>query len=378
MPSEPKHVFDYTIRIPGRCQPGVAWAPDSQNLFSFDSSSDTLVMHYTGFALAGSHSKAIAPVVGKRCCVAVNPDGRTLGWADESGMLHLEDLWAGHTEYQFPASSECLVFASDGRRFAYCPTPDSVGIAELHRSPILEAYRTNPNPMNRKHVEIQQLAVSPDGRWIATCDRFHLALWRCSDMKCIAANLINPEGTTSFPETTFENLHFSSDSRRVYVQETRAHRCVLDLVEQSDGLTYLAGLRRATIMTNDGMSTVPGMGNLAAESSVHDLVAASPNGQWQITTRTDENASVCNLWRNGSVTSKTAHLPEPAGAVWRTSVFSPDGRWWAVGARACEGTSVPGFVYSENTSEGNPRKVLSTAVCHSHLAVSSDGRWLLG
>ena len=197
-------------------------------------------------------------------------------------------------------------------------------------------------------------------------------------MRCVAADGLNPKGAKSFLAGTFESLHFSNDSRHIYLHEATTRRSVLDLVEQPDGSAYLVGLGKAALMTDDGLNLLPETLNRPHELSPHDLVASSPDGQWQITTRPDESASVAYLWRHGVIVSKTAHPPEPAEAAWRMCLVSPDGRWWAVGAHSNGKGEFPGFVYIENTDAAHQRTTLSKVECHSHLAISPDSRWLLG
>ncbi len=376
-PTESKDVFDYKIPITEQQSPTMTWSANGLELFSFNSSQATLMMVRTT-APPARLPVVIAPVVGMEYCVAANPDERTLGWADESGLLRLEDRWAGQTEFQFPAASRFLVFAFDGRRFAYSPMPDRVALAEMHQSPVLKACTNRTFPWSRQNLNIQQFAASPDGRWFATCDRYCVALWRTSDMKCVAANVTDPKGTLTFSETTFDNLHFSDDSRHIYLHEAKARCSMLHLVEHPDGTAYLAGLGRATLMTDEGAKPLSETSNWPHEVSPLDLVAASPGGEWHITTRPDESASVAYLWRQGVIASKTGHPPEPAEPAWRTCLVSPDGRWWAVGACTSGKGGLPGYVYIESTDAGQQRTMLSKIECHSHLAVSPDSRWLLG
>lgn len=324
------------------------WSTDSRSFAAFHYFTGYLMRH--DIADASAKPLALLRTTGTGRRVAFRPGDRHLAWADNDGFVHLHDLWMDQPLLQLPGTAMNLEFSADGTRLAFNPNSEAAAIANILDAPILTQRKAQPEP---RSVD-RHLAVSPDGRWIATCDLFGLTLWRASDMQPMAHRL------TQKPRDPIENLHFSSDSRQLRFYCGTSKHVTWDIAEASDEKVNLAG---------------PGPDDPA---SPHYLQAASTNGQWQITFRADEKNIFSHLWHDGVIVSKRRRQFEPGVTSHRFCIVSPDGKWWAAGAWNRENAPKPGFVYVQSTEADDHRILLSEAACHSYLAVSPDGRWLLG
>lgn len=324
------------------------WSHDSQSFVVFHYPTGYLMHH--SLTAAPSQPLALLRTSGTGRRTAFRAGDRLLGWSDNESFAHLHDLWLDQPTLMIPGTAMNLKFSADGRRLAWNPDSVSTAIAEVLDPPIL----TQRKASGHERSVDRHLAVSPDGRWIATCDLFGLTLWRAADMQPVAHRLAQK------PRDPFESLHFSGDSRQLRFYCYTSKHVTWDIFETADGSVTLVG---------PGPDDPP---------SPHYLQAASTNGQWQITVRADEKSAFAYLWRNGEVVSKAHRTKDPDLTQRRNGLVSPDGRWWAVGCWNRDGSRNPGFLYVQSTETDDHRTMLTQAACHTFLAVSADGRWLLG
>lgn len=323
------------------------WSRDGQSVVMFHYPTGYLLRHSLDHA--PSQPLALLRTTGTGRRAAFRQGDRLLGWSDNENFVHLHDLWLGQPTLVIPGTAMNLKFSADGTRLAWNPDSESTAIAKVLDSPILEQLRASGH---ERSVD-RHLAVSHDGRWIATCDLFGLTLWRAEDMRPVAWRL------TQKPRDPFENLHFSRDSRQLRFYCGTSKHVTWDIVESADGVVTLTG---------PGPDDAP---------SLHHLQAASPDGRWQITFRADEKNAFAHLWEDGKTISKRQRGLEPGLTSRRHCLVSPDGRWWAAGAWNRDRSRLPGFLYVQSTQEDDSRLLLSEAACHTYLAVSPDGCWLL-
>ena len=326
----------------------IAWTPDSRQIVVFDRNTGILGLHEIG-AEGARPPREVARSLSTGRRVAVWPDGRTLGWADNAGFLHLHDLWMGEETLLIPATANALVAGADGKTFVFTPDSTTAALGELQPSPILLERKATPA---ERSVD-DELALSPDGRWIATGGLFGITLWRAADLTPVAHRL------THRTYATPENLHFSADSRQLRFHSTTTRRTVWDIVE-TDAEVKLEG---------------PGADSPRAEDILN---VASLDGRWECTTRTSEKTSHYHLWRDGEVVGKFRRELNPYRVDWHSRLLSPDGKWAAFGCMAVESAPKPGFTYIIHFDGDNHRTILSWQASHTYLAISADSRWLLG
>ena len=132
----------------------------------------------------------------------------------------------------------------------------------------------------------KELALSPDGRWIATADSLGITLWQAGSMTPVANRLAHAAYQSA------ENLHFSADSRQLRFYSAITKRTVWDITQAADGSVTLAG---------------PGADGPRAP---HTLSAASINGRWEATTRSDEKSTNLYLWRDGEIVTQIKRTPD--------------------------------------------------------------------
>jgi WD40 repeat protein len=328
---------------PTRLWGDLAWTPDSSSLVAFDYDHFNLSLHH--LRPGGQPPRELLRRLSTGRRAAIWPDGRVLGWADNGGFLHLHDLWLNQEMLRLPDRAMTLAVSADGSRFAYSPDSARAAISELQPAPILQQWK----PTNRRTVD-RELALSPDGRWIATWDLHGLTLWRAQDMQPVA------ERETS----QFENIHFSADSRQLRFNGGTTRHTIWDIREAADGQVTLQP---------------PGMKD---DKSAHRLISASLSGHWEATTQPDEKATHYFLWKDGKIVTQVKRDANPHPVDWHSRLISPDGRWAAFGCMAVESAPIPGFTYIIHFDGDNHRTLLSEQASHTHLAISPDSRWLVG
>lgn len=327
----------------------LAWTSDSRALAVFDRNSNALSLH--DIRAAGKvlpREAARSATTGRR--VAIWPDGRTLGWADNAGFLHLHDLWSISESLRMPAGASVLEVGADGQRFVFNPDSTTAALGELQPAPILQQMKST---LAERSVD-RELACSPDGRWLATAHHDGITLWRAGDLMPVAHRL------THQPFSTPDNLHFSASSRQLRFHTISTRRTVWDIVEGKDGSVALAGP------------------DATGPKSEHILTAASLNGRWECTTRPDEKTANFYLWREGEIVTTVNREKNPHRVDRDSRLLSPDGQWAAFGCMAVESAPVPGFTYIIHFDRDNHRTILSWEASHTHLAIAPDSRWLLG
>ena len=149
--------------------------------------------------------------------IEFHPAGRLLAWADNGGYIHLHDRWSGGDLLHVPATAMTLELSADGTRFAYNTDSNTAALAELQPPPVLEQ-RKAPQDMERS-VD-RELALSPDGRWIATGELYGISLWRSDGMTHVAHRLSQKQ------RDNLSYLHFSADSRQLRFQCTTTRRTI--------------------------------------------------------------------------------------------------------------------------------------------------------
>ena len=334
-----RHLYTAPTRVWG----DLAWTPDSSALAVFDYDALNLSLHH--IRPGGQAPRELLRHLNTGRRVVIWPDGRTLAWAGNGGFLHLHDLWLDQEMLRLPAEAMTLAVSADGSRFAHSPDSTRAALAELQPAPILQQWR----PSDPRTVD-HELALSPDGRWIATNDIRGLTLWRTRDMRPVVER-----------ETfKFENLHFSADSRQLRFNSDSTWRNVWNLIEAADGSVTLEE---------------PGADE---PRSPHSLTAASLNGRWEATLRNDEKTAHYYLWKDGKIVTQVKRNSNPHRVDQHSRLISPDGRWAAYGCMAVESAPVPGFTYVIHFDGDNKRTLLSEQASHVHLAISPDSRWLVG
>lgn len=328
---------------PTRLWGDLAWTPDSAALAAFDHDAFNLSLHH--IRPAGQAPRELQRHLNSGRRAAIWPDGRTLAWAGNGGFLHLHDLWQDQEMLRLPDRGMTLSISADGSRFAYSPDSACAAIAEVQPAPILQQWK----PAALRTVD-RELALSPDGRWIATNDLRGLTLWRSHDLRPVVQR----------ESSQVENLHFSADSRQLRFNSGSTWRNVWTLIEAADGSVTLEE---------------PGADE---PRSPHSLIAASLNGRWEATRRNHEPTAHFHLWKDGKIVTQVKRNSNPHRVDQHSRLISPDGRWAAFGCMAVESAPVPGFTYVIHFDGDNKRTLLSEQASHVHLAISPDSRWLVG
>lgn len=327
----------------------LAWTPDSSALAVFDRNSNALYLH--DIRAGGKdlpRELARSASTGRR--VGIWPDGRTLGWVDNAGFLHLHDLWLGKEAQVIPATAMALTVSADGTRFAFTPTSNTAAVGELLPAPILRQQKSTFAEMS---VD-RELVCSPDGRWLATAHHQGITLWQAEPLRPVAHRLAH------VPYQTVENLHFSADSSQLRFHSNTTRRTVWDIVEGNDSAATLSGP------------------DASGPKSDHILNAASLNGCWECSTSFSEKSSHFYLWRDGAVIGTFQRELNPYRVDQHSRLLSPDGQWGAWGCMAQEHAEKPGFTYIIHFDRDNHRTILSWEASHTELAISADSRWLVG
>jgi eukaryotic-like serine/threonine-protein kinase len=328
----------------------LAWAPDSRALAVFDRNTNALSLHDIHAAGKVLPRELVRSAnTGRR--VAIWPDGRTLGWVDNTGFLRLLDLWSGGEVLRLPAEAMSLAVSTDGTHFTFTPDSATAALGEILSAPILQQRKST---LAERSVD-RELACSPDGRWLATAHHHQgITLWQAEPLRPVAHRL------THAPYQNTENLHFSADSRQLRFNSGTTRRTVCDIVEGKDGAVTLTGA------------------DATGPKSEHVLTAASLNGRWECTVRPDQSTAHHHLWRDGEIVSKLKRDYNPHRVDWHSRLLSPDGRWVAYGCMTEESAAKPGFTYITYFDRDKHRIMLSWQASHTYLAIAPDSRWLLG
>lgn len=325
-----------------------AWSSDSRRIAVFNYATGALNQHEVMDSTTSPMALVRTPSTGRR--VALHPDARTVAWVANDGFLELRDQWAGEAGLRLPAAGMNIAFSSDGRLMAYNPTSDLTAIAELLDSPILEQRKG----LYAERTVDDHLAVSPDGRWVATYDLQGLSLWRADGLLNVAHQVVVKRGQP------FNALHFSPDSRSVRFHTPTTLRTVWNLVESSDGSVRF------------------GTPDPAEARSLHTLVVASADGRWEHTVRRDEKNLVAYLWKDGRIARQVRRQVHPTLLDFDFGAMAPDGSWYASSGMGVEHGGLAGFTTITHFDTDHHRMVLSEKAANTYPAVSSDGRWLLG
>lgn len=219
------------------------------------------------------------------------PDGGyfvSSGWDRETIFW---DLGTMRRAFSLAGTGYHHCWSANGRHFTV-PSPDGS-----------VAFYTFDPPEPRRLAATSSDALhggqfSPDGRWLAACDDWHLCLWQL-DSKCPAARVPVASRTSAF---------FSPDSRELFAVERRP--------------TGQGRLRRWRLEPATNGPSPPSVLPLPAEAP-KELTRAAALGHDIVMTVADGVRRVA-LTNAATGDGETVRIPAGQGH------FSPDGRWMAV------------------------------------------------
>ena len=116
--------------------------------------------------------------------LAFHPDGQSLALADWGGELIWGSLPAHGFRLRTEAAQRALDFSADGTRIAYSPSRDQLAILELAQPQALREWTPLSEPVRNTYA----IAVSSDGRWVATGTDTKIQLWDAENRREIASH----------------------------------------------------------------------------------------------------------------------------------------------------------------------------------------------
>ena len=303
-------------------------------------------------AVAGVQESVVAELGARIERLAFHPDGQSVAAATWGGEL----VWASVQPAGFRLTTEAmqraLTFSSEGRRLAYSPSRDELGLLEVVPPAVIREWTMTSAPAR----EIFGLAVSADGRWVATGTDRDVRLWDAR-LGREAASLklpASPWWLTVLFGPNDESLYYSAFSfgvRRVELVRTKTPEGDVQmrfgheqLVGEPTGFIVngYAADRRSLIVgqnrrrsQNDRIPPTmwlwPDGDPARARKLVEDFPLITwreaPGGQWAITI----DLITPDLWIwNAQTTQRVRNLGISLPV---RSEFSSNGRWLITGTR---------------------------------------------
>jgi WD40 repeat protein len=113
-----------------------------------------------------------------------HPDGQSLALADWGGELIWGSLQGHGFRLRTEAAQRALDFSADGKRIAYSPSRDELAMLELAQPQVLREWTPLSEPVRNTYA----IAVSSDGRWVATGTDTKIQLWDAENRREIASH----------------------------------------------------------------------------------------------------------------------------------------------------------------------------------------------
>jgi len=269
--------------------------------------------------------------------VQFHPDGRRLFTLGRDDTLRLWDALSGAELLRAPVARRALTVASDGRRLGASVSQQELALFELPDAEVLREFHGR----ELSGRVVINLDISPDGRWLATCDRQEVRVWDVTTGREIAwFAFVEPDWPRVLFSPEGEALVISGRSQGVYRRTFRPPTRAGEPPE--------IGPQEPVGQNRDGM-----------------LLGFARGGLDWIIER--EKIGRVVLWPNGD-----AGLERPAATSGRFErpSFSADGRWVVTMGYPRANTRL--WSAAEGTLVGQV-----PVRHHSGAEFSPDGRWLL-
>jgi RNA polymerase sigma factor (sigma-70 family) len=253
------------------------------------------------------------------CSMAFSPDGQTLGLGTDKGVW-LYNLVTGHASRPIPGYTAIVpvaVFSKDGKLLVSGSTDKTARIWDLATGQEVHRFES--------HDRVVDIALAPDGKWLAAQTTKEVFLWEVSTGKEVHR----------FPaERHLRSLAFSPDGTRL------ASANVVWDVTTGKEFCRLAGLPSPGLAWGpDGKTLVPVTGSFGG--IVSGALAFAPDGKTLATGGYDGIIRLHDTSSGKEITQ--ANNPSWNRGIMTVCGFGPDGRWLAVrdngGIHLCETTS---------------------------------------
>ena len=335
-------------------------------------------------------------------CLTISPDGRWLVTGGRDGAARVWDLRAAEPAKScrvlrgHEAMVVCLAVSPDGRwlvtgshdnPFAQVARSSTVRLWDLHAADPA----ASPRILRGHENNITCLAVSPDGRWLATGSVDNTArLWdlQANDPAASAKVLrgherfitclaISPDGrwlATGSLDSTARLWDLRSEDPAANPRILRGHEDWISyLAITPDQRWLVTGSRDKTARIWDFEAADPAASPrvLRGHEGYIDCLAISPDGQWLVTGSEDRTARLWDLYA-GDPAASTRSLRRHQASV-QCLAISPDGRWLVTGSN--DRMALRWDLQAANPV-ASPRSLRGHQRYIDCLAISANGRWL--
>jgi WD40 repeat protein len=294
--------------------------------------------------------------------LAFHPDGHSLAAAGWSGEMIWGSLDPKGFRLRIAAAQRTLRFSADGKRLAYAPDREQLGVLEVDQPRLFHQWEFRDPPERSSF----NLATSPNGKWLAAGSQSTLRIWDIHGERLVTSLKLPPNAW-------YMTILFSPDSRSIYYSALSFGVRQFDLAEgrSRDGAIGLQ-------IENDHEIHGPGFMAIGYASDGRSLIVGETKrarGDWA-------HPITIWLWPNGDA-SRGRKLAENfplvgyravAGGEWAvsTDLVEPDLWIWnfKTGERI-RSLGISGTVSSELAANG----LWLVTKAHEHFAVWKTGSW---
>jgi WD40 repeat protein/predicted Ser/Thr protein kinase len=347
----------------------ISWSPDGKEIAvaldrrlqqgSVNLSADPIML----FDASSGRQQSLFGVQTERVeQLAFHPDGHSLAAAGWSGEMIWGSLDPKGFRLRTAAAQRTLRFSADGKRLAYAPDREQLGVLEVDQPRLFHQWEFRDPPERSSF----NLATSPNGKWLAAGSQSTLRIWDIHGERLVTSLKLPPNAW-------YMTILFSPDSSSIYYSALSFGVRHFDLAE-SGSRDGASGLQ----IEHDHEIHGPGFMAIGYASDGRSLIVGETkraSGDWA-------HPITLWLWPNGDA-SRGRKLAENfplvgyravAGGEWAvsTDLVEPDLWIWnfKTGERI-RSLGISGTVSSELAANG----LWLVTKAQEHFAVWKTGSW---